>query len=72
MTDIEIMSAAYDAGAARAAQMVPGVKFLGAMPEAIAAGFNQGSLGYRGFQRGFLDNLPLRVVTDADGVIIAD
>lgn len=50
--------------------MVRGAKFIGSMPEAVAAGFDQGSLGYKGFQIGFLETIPTQIVTDIDGVIV--
>ena len=67
--NVQALKTGYEAGVARAAQMVPGAKFVGSMPEAVAAGFANGSLAYEGFQIGFLGALAQPITTDADGVI---
>ncbi len=67
---VQALKTGYEAGVARAAQMVPGAKFIGSMPEAIAAGFATGSPGYGAFQIGFLGALAQPIITDADGVIV--
>ncbi len=67
--NIQAIFVGYEAGRARGAQMVRGAKFIGSMPEAVAAGFAKGSLGYEGFQIGFFETIPTQIVTDLDGVI---
>jgi len=69
-TEMQNLKVAFEAGLARAAQMVPGTKFIGSMPEAVAAGFAKGTLEYAAFQIAFLDALPQPVIVDADGLIL--
>lgn len=69
MTDVEQLFAGYEAGRVRGSQMVSGARFLGSRPEAINAGYEPGTLAYRGFALGFAETLPRPVVTDCHGVI---
>lgn len=70
MDKAEQLFAGYEAGRARASQMVSGARFLGSRPEAINAGYEPGSLAYECFALGYAEELPRNIVTDDDGIIL--
>ena len=67
--DIENLRIAYHRGARAAARNVKGYTFVGASPEAIAAGYAPETPEYAVFLTAFLRFIKRPIVTDANNVL---